>query len=590
MDRFDNFAGEAAEGPIVIHDTIRDMAPQSQQDTRIQTEDTTKTTRMGNGTVTVGFDYLKRLEDMITGLQSWGGPPPPPPFSPGLRRRGGPPPPQPFQPGLRRWAGGSPPPPDMIMIEDGDVPKAVEGEADGETNGEKKLEIIRLREIYAFHGETDPLREPDRDLGPGHTVTEGTKHTLTVVRVFDTGYRFWKKKLEIVSPILIDSLAHVSNYGTDVERVDGGLHLYEPFMVLFHNRQQLRILAEDTSNSTPAKEPAKLILDFMQHEFADIGQKLDDVESANPSGSITFPDIWMLYPPGTIVYSIENGEREAFVVDSIRGVQKRRPSFVGRSSHTRLDITCWSINYDGEIYGRVWSTHCILPFHGTKDISALELVPEKYLPEAESVKSALLARGEQFWSLQGQKYLEYTGEMYTQQASDDEAVRVMVDHLSYQRRNHWPITIDRKQGPSAAQSKNWRSNRFPRRNRHGRRRSSSSSRSYREGYQPAHVEDPDEVSNVGPDRIFKNIQPPTRDNSEFNKYDSLQPDTRPDELTLLLCPQQVHGYSLRDKAWSKYTIILISGAVINQTRATECDPIKTGLLPQECVGPSSLRR
>lgn len=542
MDNLDYPAGEAAEGSIVIHDTIRDMVTQSQQATQIHTEDTSGTsdtsdtsemTEMDNGTVTVGFDYLKRLEHMITDLQLWGGPPPPPP---GMIR--GPP------PGMIR--GGR---------------RASEGEANGETNGEKKLEIIRLRAVPSYHGDHDPLREPDEDLVPGHTVIEATKHILTVVRVFDMGNRFWKKKLEIVSPSLIDSLKHVSNYETDVEMVDGDLHLYEPFMVLFHNRQQLRSLAEDTSDSTPAKEPAKLILDFMQHDFADIGQKLDDLESANPSGSITFHNIWMLYPPGTIVYSIENGEREAFVVDSIRGAQKRRPTFVGGSSHTRLDITCWSINYDGEIYGRVWSTHCILPFHGIKNISALDLVPEKYLPEAESVKSALLARGEKFWSLQGQKYLEYTGEMYTQQASDDEAVRVMVDHLSYQRRNNWPITIDRKRGPSAAQSKNWRSNRFARRDHYRRRRPSSSP--YNGGYRPMDIQDVDELRNVEPHRVFKIQRAPIRDDSEFKKYDCLQPDSRPDELTLLLCPQQVHGYSLRDKAWSKYIIIPISGAVID---------------------------
>ena len=532
MNGFDYPAGGAAEGPVVMHDTIRDMVTQSQQATQIRTEDTTKTTKMGNGTVTVGFDYLKRLEDMITDLQFRAGPPPPPPSPPGI-----------------------------IIIEDGNAPKAIEVEANGETHGEKKLEIIRSKTIPTYHGDPNPVREPDEDSAPGHTVTEASKPILTVVRMFDMGNRFWKKKLEIVSPSLIESLTHVSNYETDVEMVDGDLHLYEPFMVLFHNRQQLRSLAEDTSDSTPAKEPAKLILDFMQYEFADISQKLDDVESANPSGSITFPNMWMLYPPGTIVYSIENGEREAFVIDSIRGVQRRRPSFIGSYSHTRLDITCWAINYDGEIYGRVWSTHCILPFHGSKDISTLDLVPEKYLPEAESVKSALLVRGKQFWALQGQKYLEYTGEMYTQETSDDEAVRVMVDHLSYQRRNNWPITIDRKRGPSAAQSKNWRANRFTRSDRDGRRRLSSPR--YGESYRPVEIEDCDELNNVEPHRIFKNDRPPIRDNSDFNKYDCLQPGSTPDELTLLLCPQQVHGYSLRDKVWSKYIIIPISGAAVN---------------------------
>ena len=82
MYRFDYPTGGAAEAPIVIHDTIRDMVTQSQEATQIHTEDTTKTTEMGNGTVTVGFDYLKRLEDMIIGSQRWAGPPPPPPPPP----------------------------------------------------------------------------------------------------------------------------------------------------------------------------------------------------------------------------------------------------------------------------------------------------------------------------------------------------------------------------------------------------------------------------------------------------------------------------------------------------------------------------
>ena len=532
MDRFDYPSGGAAEGPIVIHNSSRDMVAQSQQATTIHTEDSTKTKKKDNGTVTVGFDYLKRLEDMITDLQLWAGPPPPPS-----------------------------PPPGTSTTQDGKAPKAAEGEASGEANGEEKLEIIRLKTVPTYHRDIDPIREADEDSAPGHTVTEASKPILTVVRMFEMGNRFWRKKLEIVSPSLVDSLMHVSTYETDVEMVDGDLHLYEPFKVLFHNRQQLRSLAEDTAGSTPAKEPARLILDFMQNEFADTSQKMDDIESQSPSGSITFPNIWMLYPPGTIVYSIENGEREAFVVDSIRGVRRRRPGFIGRHSHTRLNITCWSMNYDGEIYGRVWSTHCILPFHGSKDISALDLVPEKFLPEAESVKSALLARGKQFWSLQGQKYLEYTGEMYSQQASNDEAVRVMVDHLSYQRRNNWPITIDRKRGPSAAQSKNWRSNRFTRIDCYGTRRPSV--RRYDEFYQPASIDDADELDKVESHRVFKNEWPPIRDNSKFNKYDCLQPDSTPDELTLLLCPQQVHGYSLRDKTWSKYILIPLSGAATN---------------------------
>lgn len=203
---------------------------------------------------------------------------------------------------------------------------------------------------------------------------------MTIVREFDERKRFWRKKAEIASPALVERLHNVCHYETGIDTVNGDLHLTEPLMVLFHNREQLTNLVKDKASSNPLTDHAKVLVDFMRNDCPDTTKKLDDIESANPSGLITWPDIWMLYRPGTIVYTIDNGEREAFVVDSIRGVQKRRPGFLGRHSHSRMDLTCWSINYDGEIYGRVWSTHCILPFHGTKEIASLDLVQRNFFP------------------------------------------------------------------------------------------------------------------------------------------------------------------------------------------------------------------
>ncbi|KAK3174390.1 hypothetical protein OEA41_001635 [Lepraria neglecta] len=471
-----------------------------------------------NGTVTVGFDYLKKLENMITDLQLRAGPPVP----------------------------GS-----IEIIGVGNKPKEIE-----DATREPKLEVLRLKESPTYYGDPEPQREPDVDSPGDHGVSEnlGNKNVLTIVREFDERKRFWKKKAEIASPALIKRLHNVCHYETDVDTVNGDLHLTEPLMVLFHNREQLTNLAEDRAASNPLSDHAKVLVDFMRSDCPDTTKKLDDIESANPSGLITWPDVWMLYRPGTIVYTIENGEREAFVVDSIRGMQKRRPGFIGRHSHSRMDLTCWSINYDGEIYGRVWSTHCILPFHGTKEIASLDLVPAKFLPEAETTRADLIARGKKFWGLQGQKYLEYTGEMWTQQATEDEAVRVMVDHLAYQRRNDWPITIDRKRGPASSQSKNWRANRFNQDDDRRSRRRRAPPPAYDEYYNPLGVDDPEELNNVPPHRRFKTDQPPHRDESEFNKYDRIQPDSEPGELTLLLCPQQVHGYCLRDKVWKDLNI------------------------------------
>ena len=68
-------------------------------------------------------------------------------------------------------------------------------------------------------------------------------------------------------------------------------------------------------------------------------------------------------------------------------------------------------------------------------MSSLNLVPEKFLPEASNIKDSLLARGKGFWSLQGQQYREYTGETYTLH-TNEEATRVMV---SIFRCLHYPL-------------------------------------------------------------------------------------------------------------------------------------------------------
>lgn len=335
-------------------------------------------------------------------------------------------------------------------------------------------------------------------------------------------------------------------------------------MVLFHSRKQL--YSKMKNESTQIQHQVQLLLDFMSNEYNDVSRKLNDIESAKCSGLITYSDLWLLYPPGSIVYSRENGEYEAFVVDSLRGMQKRQRGQYGRHSHGRLDLTCWSINYDGEVYGRVWSVHTISPFHETREITSLDLVPERFVPERKRVKTDLISRGERFWSLQGQKFREYTGEIWSQY-STDEAVRVMVDHLTYQRRSNWPISIDKKRGPTNAQSKNWQDNRFgrweaPSGGSKGRGRARRCpppiiEMPYRREYSPERHDDREDRYD-DPYRRYTIDRPARQIDSEFNQYDVLEPDSAPDDLTLLLCPQHAHGYCLRDKVWSKHFCRLIS--------------------------------
>ena len=251
---------------------------------------------------------------------------------------------------------------------------------------------------------------------------------LTVVSEYDRN-QFWRKRVEIASPAFFDLLKEVSQHNiSDLVLHEGVFYLMEPLMVLFLNRKQLTDHVENAKEPTHAKEHANFILNFLKSDFSNISRVLDNFESATPPNLVKYSDLWMLYRPGTKVYSRANGEWEAFVIDSLDGMQVRKPLPDNSHALTRLDLRAWSINFDGEVYGRVWSIHCIAPFHGVRDISSLPLVPERFLLDGNNIRESLVSRGKKFCALQGQH-------CQASETSPPQSTRVMVDHLTYQKRN-----------------------------------------------------------------------------------------------------------------------------------------------------------
>lgn len=258
-----------------------------------------------------------------------------------------------------------------------DLEERKDDEADGESK-EPKLEIKRRRKVQQKYGGARIERDDNPNFGPS---ASGNEHVLTVTREFDKKRHFWRRIVEIISPAFVQMLHKESPYDVNLHMVDGALAFYDPQMTLFHNRKVMHRYIEkggyasDSDEVKQARAHTKLILDFMRKEL-DVSRTLDDLESEETSGLIDFANIWLLYPPGTIVYTKEGGEYEAFIVDSVEGVLKSLRHKSGSHSYSRLELTCWSINYDGEVFGRVWSTHELFPFKGSKEITSLDLVPE----------------------------------------------------------------------------------------------------------------------------------------------------------------------------------------------------------------------
>ena len=386
----------------------------------------------------------------------------------------------------------------------------------------------------------------------------GKKPLLALTEEYCSNGKLWRKRLEIASLAFYELLKKVSCHNlNDTPLQEEVFHLPEPFMVLFLNRKQLADYVENTLEFTHAKEHAKFILAFLERDFSDTSRMLDNFESVTPPNLVKYCDLWMLYRPGTTVYSRANGEWEAFVIDSLDGMQVRKPSSDNSHALTRLDVRAWSMNFDGEVYGRVWSIHCVAPFHGVRDISSLPLVPEKFLQDGKAIRDSLLSRGKKFCTLQVQ-HCQVTNNLPLQ------STRVMVDHLTYQRRNGWLISIDGKYGPSSAKDRSWTDNRYsdwdtsseafdrrPRRYTPQRSLVRHFEEEYcNRDYVLESIDTPEDTQ-AEPCRSYSTDRPLHVVVCEFAKYNLIQPGAEMDEFSLILCPQHVRAFCLRDQVWSK---------------------------------------
>ena len=446
---------------------------------------------------------------------------------------------------------------DIITIEPEPEPELKEEKQDKVIADRPSLTISR----WKCYGTNRKLETFDNGVTSIDAVPDvGNEPLLALTEEHCSNGKFWRKRLAIASPAFYELLKDLSGHNlNDIALQDDVMHLTEPFMVLFLNRKQLVNYVENASESSLVKGQAKFILDFMKTDFGDISRMLDNFESVTPPNLVKYCDLWMLYRPGTTVYSRANGEIEAFVVDSLDGMQVRRPSSDISHTHTRLDVRAWSMNFDGEVYGRVWSIHCVAPFHGVKDISSLPLVPEKFLPNGKAIRESLLFRGKRFCTLQVQQW--QVSESFP---SESTGTRVIVDHMTYQRRNGWLISINGKYGPSSNKDRSWTDNRYsdwdtsadaldrrPRRYTPYRSLVRHFENEYCNRDYALESTDAPEDTQAEACRSYSTDRPSHVVVSEFDKYDLIGSSAEMDELSLILFPQHVRAFFLRDKLWSR---------------------------------------
>ena len=186
---------------------------------------------------------------------------------------------------------------------------------------------------------------------------------------------------------------------------------YEAFVL---NWDKLEKAAEEPcldEEEKQARLDLKLLLDTVSSESGD--EKLDKYfkirVSLKEQKLVTFDTLWISFPPGALIYGKPFlGQDQIFIVqDNIRSWP--------RLNDKTWTLTCWTYDWDGQMFRR-WALDVeIDQFDSQKPITSLPYYPLEYHPQAHELRMRLAERGRMYKKVcntkQGLRMFDYKGEV-----------------------------------------------------------------------------------------------------------------------------------------------------------------------------------
>ncbi|KAL6835758.1 P-loop containing nucleoside triphosphate hydrolase protein [Trichoderma sp. SZMC 28015] len=392
---------------------------------------------------------------------------------------------------------------------------------------------------YRDHEDSDPLFKQSSEIP-----------SIGIYREVNERGDVWRRTIEVDSWSFAEFLRKSEMFLLHTKWDGSSIEFADPFVELFFRRDALRALHDNADQNTLDQDHdtrhnisiAGKILEFLDQDAMDIGRRLEEIASGTSSGVIQFIDLWMLYPPGTLIFELQEGtELSSYMVDSVTFEKASLKRSHRSPTLPPLKLHCWAIDYDGVKFGRRAHTLELQYFPGTLEISELRYMPEKFLKDGEKVKAVLKARGQTFWAMQGSSFRQVASNTHAG-STRDQPERVVVDRKTHRSLfGGWSLSPDEMKLD----------------------------------------DDDDDSDGVGgrsilpPSLLAPHLQPhlqrtgeyygnkaPQRFVSEsgsfssiwYSEYNAIDPLSQPDDLVLLLCPKRVHAFCLRDKTWNEYDV------------------------------------
>ena len=201
----------------------------------------------------------------------------------------------------------------------------------------------------------------------------------------------------IQSPLIRDALKKVlDNYPGITTGLDR-MKIKPNFEAFVHRWPKLRTaIAKATDPAT--KSHLQLLHDVLEAELADDIKARDDLLAHK---AIDFHRLWMIFEPGSTVFSTNLGQPCAALLD--------RGSYSSDQCGAYFYLRCNFLQWDGKKFGSAVTGYKIREFEGTCPISQLTAFPMHFHPDEKNITAKLIARGKEFERLSGYHFKAYKG-------------------------------------------------------------------------------------------------------------------------------------------------------------------------------------
>ncbi|KAJ7650899.1 P-loop containing nucleoside triphosphate hydrolase protein [Roridomyces roridus] len=290
-----------------------------------------------------------------------------------------------------------------------------------------KTEVVHLDKRWDKNGDEYYIRQKKvASRTPGGDWWE--RHVLVVIRHFEEYEkdRVEKTTVEIYSEHLRKTLSKVIKSYPGISFQTEQISLTLPVECLYHYMEELGAEAETLAKDSVELDHLKILLDFIQTQFA---KTIEEVSNLRPQNLISYSTLWTLFRPGTIIHSKVRGYDRAFELQNYWTVPcGQHAGFYQHGTYT---------DYDGANYGTRMEKLKIPPFAGSTSIATLPFAPLDMRTRRDEIRAVLMKRGKRFQTMKGQSHGEYAGVAIEEGLEGDKKFsiksRVMIDGKSYNR-------------------------------------------------------------------------------------------------------------------------------------------------------------